>query len=443
MKLKFIYWCEKTYLTIHNLKRNTPSWIISFAVAAFSTLPFESTSNVEVVINKLFFDPTLIILLMWGSCLFYVIVLLMDQLIIRFLQKHNDFSELKEIMIQQADANCFDLDKYTNGYIWGQDRTLWVADNLIEGYKTSQIVIEKAFIDKYYQFSGNDSFLNERYNEYLSTSEKIKTSIKKGNNNDRWMVTGFEKNFNKQDKRIYLSLAKTQWSMNQFVWTKVFPEKQLKKKAALESLANDTSKRYYPNSFCLHLVVVSADKKVLINQISGNKDNDYPFTIAATIGEQLELSDFNNSTDYNDQFINKWIKRTFYEEFGIPETTFGRIVDLDSARILSIIEEGDIYNLSIVTTITLNYTYKDFINFISTTIAVDIEFTNPSSIDLEKIPYELSRHFKHCQSKAIKTSHTFTNGQYHPSTPMRLFLTYAHFYGVCRFKNEYLKAWSM
>lgn len=353
-----------------------------------------------------------------------------------YLHKHNDFSELKQIMIKNADTNCFDISNYQNGFIWGQNRTIWVPDNLIEGYRTNQIYIESINLDAYFHFNINEQHLNQMYEKYISTTPYIVNAIKQKNNNDRWMITSFNKNFNKTDKRIYISLSKTKWSMNQFVWKELFPKQIIDKKKALEELAKDHSSNYYPNSFCLHLVIISADKKVIISEISGNKINDYPYTLAATIGEQLEKTDFDNKTDYNNKFIDAWIKRAFAEEFGLTSIHFDRIVNLESARILGFVEEGDIYNISIVTSILLNYSFEDFCRYISTLIITDKEFSQLRGLKISEIPSELFRHF---YITSNRENNIYSNGNYHPSTAMRLFLTYSHFYGLSKFKKEWKK----
>ena len=184
------------------------------------------------------------------------------------------------------------------------------------------------------------------------------------------------------------------WSMNQFVWTELFPKGLKSKREALSMIAADTTGGYFPNSFCLHLVVVTADGKVVMNRISGNKSNDYPYTLAATVGEQIELSDFNAGTDYNNRFVDRWIKRAFYEEFGMPEDPFDRVVDADSARVLAFVEEGDIYNVSMVTVITLNYSAEDFSRYLAAALILDKEFDSLVFLDVKRIPEELSRHFR-------------------------------------------------
>ena len=436
MLAKIVHWAERSYIVIHKLREKSLSWVVSFVVAAVSTLPYELVLDFRGMVAALFVHPSLVMVLMWCVCLFGVAVFVLDKWLVRFIQKHDDSSELKDIMLACADASCFDLESYSYGFIWGQNRTLWVCDDIIEGYRTSQIYLERAQIDSYFRFSGEDEWLNGRYEAFCASSERIRVAELRRNNNDRFMVTGFGRNFSKSDKRIHISLAKTVWSMNQFVWTELFPSGVKSKQEALASIAADTTRGYFPNSFCLHLVVVTSDGKVVMDRISGNKSNDYPYTLAATAGEQVELADFNGGTDYNNKFVDRWIQRAFYEEFGMPEDTFRRVVDADSARVLALVEEGDIYNVSMVTVITLNYSAEDFRRYLAAALILDKEFDSLDFLDLKRIPAELCRHFRRFPGGASD----FSNGDYHPSTAMRLFLTYSHFYGICRFKEEFKRA---
>ena len=436
MLAKIVHWTERSYILVHKLRKKSLSWVVSFVVAAVSTLPYELVLDFRGLVKALFVHPSLVTVLMWCVCMFGVAVFVLDRWLVRFIQKHDDSSELKDIMSACADGSCFDLENYSYGFIWGQDRTLWVCDDIIEGYRTSQIYLESARLDGYFRFSGEDEWLNGRYDAFCESSERISMAERRRNNNDRFMVTGFGRNFCKTDKRIHLSLAKTVWSMNQFVWTELFPSGLKSKREALSMIAADTTGGYFPNSFCLHLVVVTADGKVVMNRISGNKSNDYPYTLAATVGEQIELSDFNAGTDYSNRFVDRWIKRAFYEEFGMPEDPFNRVVDADSARVLAFVEEGDIYNVSMVTVITLNYSAEDFSRYLAAALILDKEFDSLVFLDVKRIPEELSRHFRMFPGSATG----FTNGDYHPSTAMRLFLTYSHFYGICRFKEEFKRA---
>ncbi len=425
---------ESIYRFVHQMHKQSPQWIVSFMVASLGTISIEYFFDIPKLIEVLFVSPTVVIVLMWVLIVCGILLQLFDVVLLKYIQRHNNLSELKNIMIKNADTDCFDLQDYNTGYIWGQNRTIWVCNNILEGYKTQQIYLEDMNIDTYYQFPPALEKLNVLYREFCKTP-KMQTIQMKQNNNDRLMLAGFTPNFSKRDKRLYVSFAKTIWSMNQFVWTNVFKTGEVDKLQELKKIATNHTQGFLANSFCLHLVIVSSDKKVIVNHISNNKSNDYPLTIAATIGEQIEISDIHKGINYDHLFVDRWIQRAFYEEFGIINEDYERIVNKESARVLAITEEGDIYNFAMVATIHLNYSYDDFKDYITTTIATDKEFVNIDSIELCQIPSVLANHFIKCHQSKL-----FTNADFHPSTAMRLFLTYVHHYGLNRFKNEYLRA---
>lgn len=64
---------------------------------------------------------------------------------------------------------------------------------------------------------------------------------------------------------------------------------------------------------------------MVVTSISRFKKNDYAFTKAVTLGEQIESTDFENQTSFHDDFIERWIKRALSEEFGIDEKQYHTI----------------------------------------------------------------------------------------------------------------------
>lgn len=115
-----------------------------------------------------------------------------------------------------------------------------------------------------------------------------------------------------------------------------------------------------PHSLCLHLVIVTADEQVVVTTISRFKKNDYAFTKAVTLGEQIEASDFENQTSFHDDFIERWIKRALSEEFGIDEEQYNAITGKNAIHVLALDFEGDIYNYSLMVVLDLKVKYEDF-----------------------------------------------------------------------------------
>lgn len=188
-------------------------------------------------------------------------------------------------------------------------------------------------------------------------------------------------------------------------------------------------KEYLPHSLCLHLAIVTADKQVVVTSISRFKKNDYAFTKAVTLGEQIESTDFENQTSFHDDFIERWIKRALSEEFGIDEKQYHTITGKNAIHVLALDFEGDIYNFSFMVVLDLKVKYEVFKDEVYRNPARDKEYDRMEGMPLEKIPEELKR----WEKKEERT-------QYHPSSYLRMYLTYIHYYGIKNFIKAYEEA---
>lgn len=161
----------------------------------------------------------------------------------------------------------------------------------------------------------------------------------------------------------------------------------------------------------------------MLTTISKLKDNDYATTKAATIGEQLEISDIINTHDYNDDFVKVWIQRAFAEEFNLDGLDYQHYVNEDSFRILSVNLEADIINFSLVCVATLNCTFDEFHAHLSVKSLDPVEIGSIEPLSIAQIPAILASY----QDKK-------QNIQYHPSTYLRLLLYMIHKVG---YKNSW------
>ena len=55
-----------------------------------------------------------------------------------------------------------------------------------------------------------------------------------------------------------------------------------------------------------------------------------------SIGEQLELSDFVDQRDFQEDFVTEWTRRAVCEEFGLSENQYAEVFDERSLRVLSL-----------------------------------------------------------------------------------------------------------
>lgn len=257
--------------------------------------------------------------------------------------------------------------------------------------------------------------------------------IREGNNLPRFMLLESWTNFDKNNRKLLMSIGRTEWSQTSYVWD-VFGKKEgneirsseLMKEYAGGIANGPQSEPYLPNSLCLHLLIETNDSKVILTRISQGKRNDNPGTIAATLGEQLEMKDFLDGNNFHEDFILRWVQRSFKEEYKFDEITYYDIVDESSVRVLSLDFESDRYNFALLCVVRINCSFKTFQDKESTTLSTD-EASELMPLNIDDIPKELNKY---------KDTKEVIN--YHPSTFLRLLVFFIHKNGYARAENKIL-----
>ena len=276
----------------------------------------------------------------------------------------------------------------------------------------------------------------EGWVEYRN-SANFRKIIERGNNLPRVMLTGQELNYNKNDRKLLLSLQLTEWSQTSYVWD--FFGKKQGTEISGNNLMNEYAKgisdgkqalEYLPNSLCMHLMIETMDNKLIKSRISESKKNDNPGTWAFTLGEQLDPGDVRDDTNLHADFMQRWMRRAFLEEYKMNDNSYADIVDADSLRILSLDFESDRYNFALLCVVRLNYSYKTFSEKIYSTLDRE-EAREIGSLDLDEIPGILATY----NTKDKNSRHT-ARGQYHPSSYLRLLMYYIHRKGIGRAEQE-------
>ena len=313
--------------------------------------------------------------------------------------------------------------KIPGGLVWGKNRTLWTAPNIVIGIEPKNVRIVEyddtpfEFIDK------EEKEAEERYEQ----SEIFQGMRALGNDLPRFMLTKYSSNFNKERPILSLQLKKTSWGQCQFVWHNRFHgekgekerQKQWTESLVKKHMNSGLKVANYPNSLCLHLIIETKNGNVLITEISQEKSNDYPTTKAVSIGEQLELGDFIDHKDFQDDFVTEWTRRAVCEEFGLGEVQYLDVFDEKSLRVLALDFEMDIYNFTLVCVIRLRRTCEEFKKVVGSTIEQK-EISDIQEMEIKDIPNVLMGYPKNAN-------------EYHPSSYLRLLLLYLH-------KNGYRRA---
>lgn len=341
-----------------------------------------------------------------------IVIYVLSYLSYRIDMKSKRYSAQFIDLMNSYTDNVFQNTKGNGNISWGKNKVVVLCPHLIEGWKSEDIVIDNYddIMLEMNQFDG----LYDRYIEFYN-SKQFQQVIFRGNNLARVMVKEFDTNYNRNQPRLFLKLKRSEWSQCSFIWKRFKVHEELLKEAT-DQLINKKGK-LYPNSFTLHLVVISSDNKIVLSRISNQKFNDYPDSIAATLGEQLEQIDFIEENSISEDFVNRWVKRACREEFGIVDNQLEICFNLNSIRVLSLNYEGDIYNLSLLTTIKLNVSYNNFVEMIQHTFQAK-EASAFYGLDISDIPQFIFNE---------KYNNEFFK---HPSTDLRLLLVYLHTYGI-------------
>lgn len=129
----------------------------------------------------------------------------------------------------------------------------------------------------------------------------------------------------------------------------------------------------FPHSFCMHVIVVTSDRKILVTKRSPKVAYD-PRTWSVSIEEQLK------DIDVGCEHLGDWGKRTLKEELGLEATAYHK----DNFRLLSIFLEADLLNISMCAYVDLNASEQELDNVIRNYPRTDYEFTNWAFVNLER-----------------------------------------------------------
>lgn len=319
--------------------------------------------------------------------------------------------------------------KINGGLVWGEDRTLWTAPNIVIGVEPQDVRVVE-YSGKMFSFA--DSKLRTACKRFEQSRAFEKTQAL-GNNLPRFMLTKYSANFNKERPILSFQLKKTSWAQCQFVWHNRYSKKENGeqrqrewiKSIVAEHMNSGLKVANYPNSLCLHLIMETKDGNVVITEISKEKANDYPTTKAVSIGEQLELADFLDQKDFQADFVTEWTRRAVCEEFGLSGSQYEKVFDQQSLRVLALDLEMDIYNFSLVCVIRLRQSCDQFKRLVNSTIEQK-EISDIREMSPEEIP-------------SVLIGYPKNKGEYHPSSYLRLLLFYLHKNGYKRTCNAFMK----
>lgn len=343
------------------------------------------------------------------SIVFYLVIafLLLSgvlQLSLKCYFNHKKIPDRVKALFKKYEDKIF-KEYELDGIGWGMGHTLMPAPRIGVGWRTKDLVFEVDPTLFCFRTLGGEQ-MELDYQHYLK-DEFPKKFTEDG---DKYMLTA--KPVAYTDANILpIRLRRVKWSQLQFFWQHVYPGDKAR---YIHSLFYEKTISH-PNSFCLHLVVVTSDEKILITCASSHKTNDYPSSWAVSIGEQINREDISNCKE---DCGYKWVARALYEELALGADSFL----LENIHYLSVNVEGDIANCAFVCMVRLNISSEDLLSILATENRSDNEFQQVDFISFDDIPSEL-----------INPSRT-----YHPSAPMRMIDVYIHRIGCARLHDRLL-----
>lgn len=324
-------------------------------------------------------------------------------------EKENNH-KLYDLMKSHTDRLFSGFENY-GGYSWGINKS--VIQNTEGGWLPGNVIIEE-IDDSPFMFSGE--FYHD-YQQYYDSNEFQKI-LRRGQNQTRWMLTSFYAYQNK----LFLSIKKTEWSQTMFSWHHLMKSYEKKKEAINNFFENERID--YPNSLCLHIVLIDSNDEIVATKIMKRKKNDYPSTIAITLGEQINSSDFR--AGLGDDFVMQWLRRALSEEFGFSEGEYYKYIDEGSARIMSLNLEGDIFNFGLVCCVKLNCTCIELYEYYQLHRSAGDEFDELFPINTSQI------------IEILKNSNDLSD-KYHPSSFLRLLFSFTYITGGNILTDSFVK----
>lgn len=349
-----------------------------------------NVNNLRELLNRMFnVHIRSLNVLSWFAAIIILLLTLGRFLLKMYFRKHSYAVKLAEIYHEKVDSS---IQPFSRGRIaWGLGLTLQSCPDLRRGWSIEKIQIQ--YDPTKYVFPRG---LDKSYRDYL---EK-KFPTKYADDKIRLMLIEDPRAFS-DAPTLVLRVQETKWSQVRFYQDSIV--RDLNERVRYIENVLKTRRINFPNSLCLHLVIVTSDGYLLLTQ-SSPKVEYYPNLWACSIGEQLNLSDLEGSEK---KFALNWVERALQEELGILRDD--EYFSSDNIRVMAVILEGDTVNFAIVTLIFLNCNREELDSIIDKRPRTDYEFQKWEFISWDNIPNQL------LDPKPTRI--------YHPSTGIRMFYT--------------------
>jgi pyrimidine deaminase RibD-like protein len=174
---------------------------------------------------------------------------------------------------------------------------------------------------------------------------------------------------------LVLKVRPTRYSCVQFYRDTVAPS-PTEKGELIEDLVRGSLQTGFPHSFCMHMMIVTSDNRLLLTKRSP-KVAYAPQTWSASAEEQLSREDLEGGSE--NAALN-WASRLLKEELGLPPDSFHP----DNLRLLSVFLEADILNISVCAYAGLHTKASELETKLRGSSRPDYEFSRLDFLDLDR-----------------------------------------------------------
>ncbi|MCX6219898.1 MAG: hypothetical protein NTZ69_02780 [Bacteroidia bacterium] len=345
--------------------------------------------------------------LSWISLSMITIIPLAEMLLRFHYKKRRLESLFQNLLKNRIDQEII---QFSDGRITiGSSLTLQQTPEIIEGWKVNEIGI--FFDSKRFEIP---KVRLENYKEYYKANYTLK-----GFDNDGTKFMIIKKPWSCTDSpNLKIELQECNYSQVQFYKDIIVPKE---KENLIKTIFNDLSISF-PHSICLHLIIVTRDRKVLTT-LRSPEVGYYPNKWSVSVEEQLNKNDF---VDGPENVIKRWLKRLLEEEIGIDESDY----NISNFRLLSLFLESEIMNCSLCGLVKLEISSEELKKILQAKPKKDKEFTKCIFLSYSELKKEFLQ---------FKNDFLIPSNDYHPSSIYRIFMTLLHKYGPISIINEIWK----
>ncbi len=205
---------------------------------------------------------------------------------------------------------------------------------------------------------------------------------------------------------LLLTVKACKWSEMQFYRDNV--ANSAERDVLIEELIEGSLSAQFPHSLCMHMVVITADQKLLITR-RAPKVAYYGGFWSCSIEENLAASDLRARRGAR---MLTWGMRELHEELGLNE----QAVASRKMRVLSVFLESDGMNISVCTEATLHITAAQLSIILQGQRRTDLEFTRWDYLTMDR--------------DVLMKEITHPRFKYHPTSGYRLVQTFLKHFGV-------------